>query len=158
MATVKAYRYQRNVIDDGLHNYGRTLWEIAVERPDASPEAKQPRWVISNESETFFADKAFAGLAFYHVNFYEGMTEEQICNATDAELEAIRKAAKDKIAKRDDQAREESRAQAQQIDLPKVTYDRMLKAAHYKAALEQAKNELQVDLKDLLGKSKGYVG
>jgi len=76
MATVKAYRYQRNVIDDGLHNYGRTLWEIAVERPDVSPEAKQPRWVISNESETFFADKAFAGLASYRVMFYEGMTQE----------------------------------------------------------------------------------
>jgi len=34
----------------------------------------------------------------------------------------------------------------------------MLKAAHYKEALEQAKKELKADLKDLLGKSKGYVG
>jgi len=155
----KAYRYQRNIIDDGIHRYGRTVTEIAVELPEATPEAKHFRWVITNVSDTFFADKAFAGLVEPSIQFYKGMTMTQIRALTPEEREAHKTTARDQAAKQDDRAREESRAQAQQIEIPTATYDRMVQVARYKQVLEQAKKELQVDLKDLLGgPSKGYVG
>lgn len=155
MATVKAYRYKRNVIDDGIHGYGRTLTEIAIELQP--PESKHFRWLISNESATFFSDKAFAGLAQCCVRFYEGMTDEEMAALTDEQDEAHKQACRDKVLKKDTEVREKSRKSAEVIEIPGAVYDRMVKTAKYGEMLDQLKKELKEDLKDILGKSKGYV-
>lgn len=109
----KAYRYYRNVIDDGIHGYGRKLTEIAI-------PLEEKKWVISNESATFFAEKAFAGLPCYTVSFYDGMSDEQVQAMTEEEHEAHRQECRDRVAKQDQEAREKSRKLAEEIEIPKA--------------------------------------
>jgi hypothetical protein len=149
---MKAYKYQRNVIDDMIHRYGRTLTELAIEIPDSK------EWLVCNESAVLFTDKPFAIRAMYEVDFLAGMSKEERRALTPQQREAKRIEALKLEDAKDAQDREESRKAAEVIEISVEFYKSLFHLATLKKEHDALKKQCMPELKTILGQSKGYVG
>jgi len=147
---IPAYRYQRHVIDDGIHGYGRTLWEIAIPMDE--------KYVVANEDGAFFApEPRFQGLVERPFDFYGGLTQAEICAATDAQLKHIRDKAKADAKKKDQALKEESKKKAERIQVSVTLRHKLVNLAHVDQQFAKLKQDVMRDLSSLLPKSRGYA-